>query len=326
MTVYTKITLQQDLEAIRNQVRSARKDGSYNGVKAKLDKTTLQTIEEGMKDAQANTIRHAQDVEAIRVKCKSKIDWAETQLKAKSLEAKDYTAMKTNLALVKKYVDDLHDLRREFAEAMAAGFRGGWPAVAKECLSDDTPYVEDNRRKVMIDLDNKVSTASKRCDEYLPRAVEYLKQTIQREKGGAVEIEEFRQDVADHLKTMTGHKDFVAEKINQMKTHVSAFEGLEKKKEKDYSAEDVKMFSSRIAVLERAAKECRGRVKTATIEHDGLETRAKASGPGWKDMALQAVKDSEKIFKELNKLSDGLTSDTESAAKLLAKVEKKVGK
>jgi hypothetical protein len=325
MTVYKKITLEQDLVVIGNRVRAARKDGSYAGLKARFDKDVLQTIEDGMQDAQANTVRHAQDVEAIRLKCKGKVDWAETQLKAKTLDAKEYTAIKTNLALVKKYVDELHELRREFAEAMAAGFRGGWPAIAKECLSDDTPYVENSKRKLMIDLDNKVSTMAKRCEEYVPRAAEYLKQTIQREKGGAVEIDEFRNDVETHLQTMTGHRDFVADKIRQMHTHVTAFEGLGKKKEKDYTADDVKFFSSRMAVLERAAKEGRGRLKTATIEHEGLERRAKSAGPGWKDSALQAVKDSDKVFKEIKKLSEELTGSEESARKLLTKVEKKVG-
>jgi hypothetical protein len=323
---YTKITLEQDLVAIRNDVKAARKDGSYDDLKDNFDQAVLDTIADGMKQAQANTVRHAQDVEAIRVRCKDKLDWAEKELKAKALDDKQYTAIKTNLALVKKYNDELHELRRAFADAMAAGFRGGWPAIAKEALSPDTPYVEDNRRKIMIDLDNKVSTLAKRCDEYVARAAEFLKQTIQREKGGQVEMAEFTKDIEDHLKTMTDHKTFVDDKVNQMKTHVAAFDLLGRKKEKDYTADDLKFHASRLVVLQRAAKEARGRLKTATIEHDGLETRAKKAGPGWKEKALQAVKDSDKIFNELKALTTDLTRSEESAAKLLEKVEKKVGK
>lgn len=325
MPNYKEVTLHQDLNEIRDDVFAARKDGSYEGLVAEFDDVVLTTIQDGMELAKSNTLSHASDVESCRVKCKGKLDWVEGELAKKDLDVKDYIAIKASLALVKRYVDEMHVWRREFADKMAKGFRGGWPDVAKKIFSDAKLYAPfESKRKTMIDLDNKVSTMAARCDEYVSRAAELLKQVIQLEKSGKVDVAEFERDIADHLASMQAHATFIDDKILKARSALTYFDTLGKKKEKEYTKSDCDLGASLMATLERAAKECRGRLKTMTVEHDGLEKRAKAAGPGWKDLGLDAVKGSSKVCKGATTASADISDREAAARKLLGKVEKVV--
>jgi hypothetical protein len=76
------------------------------------------------------------------------------------------------------------------------------------------------------------------------------------------------------------------------------------------------MSKSRMLDIVATAKTARGQLKTLNVLFEGLEKRGKAAGPGWKDMAANAVSEAKKPLKEAESASKAFDADEDKCLKI----------
>jgi hypothetical protein len=180
------------------------------------------------------------------------------------------------------------------------------------------PFVA-TREKGINQEDKVVIGYRKRCDEYVVRAQEFAKQAVQRQKKGAVDVGEFNQDASDIKQKMVDGNQKIEDDRQKKHRLFTFFEDCAKKK--TWTDEEKKQAGQYFPQIQAIAKEARGTVKTLTLLLDGLEARGKMAGPGWKDIAAQAVKDAKADHKKAVASAEALTKEEEACAKTFKKMK-----
>jgi hypothetical protein len=321
MPNYRDIPIITQLEGLLAKINAAKDKNAYEGQKGKWDQAVVLTLKQQCTLAESYRKTHADYVMERRSKCKEIIEGMESQLKKKDLIAGEYSWLEKQPAAVAKLARESNDDSKELVDALIQ-YRGGWPAKARECLSDGgqdlmQPF-QATREKGINQEDKIIIGYRKRCDEYVTRSEEFAKQALQRQKKGQVNVDEFNSDVADIKRKMVDATEKITQDRDKKTRLIGLFEDWAKKKAwTDQERKDAKIY---LPQIEAIAKEARGTVKTLTTLMDGLETRGKAAGPGWKDLAIKAVKDAKEDYTKAKESAEALTKTEESCKKTLQKM------
>lgn len=324
---YNKVNISTNLHQIENTVKQAKSGGQYDGNEATFDNQIIRSVDTDQKIAEGYIESNAQLVQGKAVKCKERIAVIENLAKQKSVTEEDVKLAKLSTETIIKYAGEIHDDNKDLNNALKSEYRGGWPAIAKSILHDKAkiePFMAIRLKG--INTGKNIPALTARCDQYVKRAKEFLKQIVQTQKAGGVEVAQFQKDCDDILGKMTKKKGQIEALQQKVNSHFDFFlKTLKKKKDKDLEKSDYDNGSSRIADVNARAKEARGIFKTMTVQYDGLKKRAKAAGPGWKEPALRAVKNAKTEFDAAEKVMNKFNDDEKECVKLLEKVKKKVG-
>jgi len=321
MPNYKNIPIVTQLEGLLAKITTAKKANAYEGQRGKWDQAVVLTLKQYCTLAEEYRKAHADYVMERRNKCKGIVDGMETQLKKKDLIAGEYTWLEKQPAVLAQLAKESNDDSKELVTALIE-YRGGWPAKARDCLSDAgqglmQPF-QATREKGINQEDKIVIGYRKRCDEYVTRSQEFAKQAVQRQKKGEVNVDEFNNDTADIKRKMVAGNEKITGDRDKKHRLITSFEEWAKKK--TWTEQEKKDATTYLPQIEAIAKEARGTVKTLTTLMDGLEARGKAAGPGWKDFAAKAVKDAKEDYANAKASAESLTKTEETCKKTLKKM------
>jgi len=320
MPNYKLVPIQGELDAVFDGIQKAKNVNRYDAKKDQWNQAVLFVLKKQCKLAEDHRKAHAEYVMERRNKCKGIVDDMEVQLKKKNLIAGEYAWLEKQPAVLAALATESNDDSGELTKALVQ-YRGGWPAKAKECLSDDAQSLvqsfRDTREDGINNEDKVLIGYRKRCDEYVTRAQEFAKQAVQRQKKGAVDVEEFNQDVAEIKQKMLDGNEKIAGDRQKKHRLFEFFDEVATKK--TWSDAEKKQASVYFPQIESIAKEARGTVKTLTTLLDGLEARGKAAGPGWKDIAAKAVKSAKEDHAKAKASAESITEAEERYKKVMLK-------
>ena len=327
MPGYAKVTIIANLRDVEATIDQAKERGQYDGNEARYDITVTDVLDTDQGTAERYIEENRQLVEGLAVRCKEQADALSKIAAQKTVSADDVNRAQLSLQTIQQYTQQIHDDNVELNNALKDEYRGGWPEIAKRLLSDPSranPYMAVRLKG--INTGKNIPALTKRCDQYVKRGKEFLKQIIQTQKSGAVEMEQFQNDCAGILAKMTKKKDQIETLRYKVNLSIDWYiTTLKKKKEKNYDASDLSTAQNRISEIGAKAKEARGIFKTMTVQYDGLKKRAKAAGHGWKEMALDAVRSAKSEYTAAERTMSNFNDEERECNKLLAKVKKRVG-
>jgi hypothetical protein len=328
MPGYTFVPIQKDMSALKDIVDGHKKKGTYAGSEENWDKEVISYLKKHCANAEKQAEAHLEYVLERRNRCKGLIEGIEARLKNKNRGDADYDWIAKQPAEIARLAKEIADDGGALVDALIE-YRGGWPATAKETLSEKAqdlvqPF-KDTRQKGINERDKTAVGYRERCKEYVTRATEFAKLAAQLQKKGDVNVGEFREDVAEIKKKMKDGGDAILKLIDQKKgtvTTVIAFGARDPKKD-PVKPDELKVADGLVLHYAAAAKEARGSVKTLKVLLNGLETRGNAAGPGWKEEALKAVKNAKDEFKKAEEASETITENEAKLKKILEKLKKK---
>lgn len=323
MPSYQVVPIVANLEALAVKIRQAKTRPLYDSQKDKWDQAVILILKTYCTLAENHRKTHADYVMERRNKCKKIIDDIETQLKKKVLISGEYSWIAGQPAVLAKLAKESNDDSRELSHANVH-YRSGWDITAKECLSDKgkpmlKPFV-DTREKGINQEDKVVIGYRMRCGEYVVRAQEFAKLAMQRSKKGAVDVDEFMKDAKEISEKMVAGQTKIADDRRKKHRLFTFFD--ECSKTKTWSDADKKQASVYFPQIQALAKETRGSFKTLTTLLNGLEARGKAAGPGWKDIAANAVKSAKADYERTKAAAESMTKEETACEKTLEKMKK----
>lgn len=322
MPKYEVVPIAANLETLAVKIKQAKTRPLYDSQKDKWDQAVILILKQYCTMAENHRKAHVEYVMERRNKCKQIIDDIATQLKKKVLIAGEYSWIAAQPAVLAKLAKESNDDSTELSSANIQ-YRGGWDITAKGCLSDSgtsllKPFT-DTRQKG-IDEGKVVIGYRTRCDEYVVRAQEFAKLALQRSKSGAVDVEEFLKDAKEISQKIVAGQTKIAGDRQKKHRLITSFDDWSKKKTwLDEEKKDAKVFFLQI---QSVAKEARGSFKTLTTLLNGLEARGKAAGPGWKDIAANAVKSAKSDYERVKVAAESLTKDEAACEKTFQRMTK----
>ncbi len=324
---YNLVPITTNINQVGALITQAKSNGQYDGNESTFDGQITRVLDVDQKTAEGYITENANLVKGKAIKCKERITVISELAKKKSPTDEDVKLAQLSAATIAKYTDEIHKDNSDLNGALKSQYRGGWPDVARGFLHDKSkiaPYLAV--RVKGINAGKQIPVLTNRCDQYKKQAKEFIKQIIQAQKSGNVEVAEFIKDCENIVAKMKKKKEKIEGlRLKSNGTTDFFLKTLKKKKDKDYVQGDYENGNNRINTIIANAKEACGIFKTMTIQFKGLEKRAKASGPGWKEPALKAVKAAKTEYASAEKTVKSFDSDAKECVKLLDKVKKKVG-